>query len=133
MRRRVTAGGYVAVLCGQRDLRVVATPSGGDDGSSGNGKCPYDPTDDYAFVYASQSTPGCYTSHARTAQAAIVLQLCQEPTRLSSLLSTKPTRRIFLNPFYRAMLCIRGTSHGPVSVCLCPSVSVRVCHKSEFY
>ena len=25
--------------------------------------------------------------------------------------------------FYRAMLCIRGTSHGPVSVC----------HKSEFY
>jgi len=31
--------------------------------------------------------------------------------------------------FYRAMLCIRGTSHGPVSVCL----SVSVCHKSEFY
>jgi len=35
--------------------------------------------------------------------------------------------------FYRAMLCIRGTSHGPVSVsvclCLCPSV----CHKPVFY
>ena len=30
---------------------------------------------------------------------------------------------------YRAMLCIRGTSHGPVSV----SVYVCVCHKSEFY
>jgi len=29
--------------------------------------------------------------------------------------------------FYRAMLCIRGTSHGHVSVCVC------VCHKSEFY
>ena len=29
--------------------------------------------------------------------------------------------------FYRAMLCIRGTSHGPVSVRL----SVR--HKSVFY
>ena len=30
--------------------------------------------------------------------------------------------------FYcRAMLCMRGTSHGPVSVCL------SVCHKSEFY
>ena len=29
--------------------------------------------------------------------------------------------------YYRAMLCIRGTSHGPVSVCL------SVCHKSEFY
>jgi len=27
--------------------------------------------------------------------------------------------------FYRAMLCIRGTSHGPVSVCL--SVCVCVC------
>jgi len=27
------------------------------------------------------------------------------------------------NGFYRAMLCIRGTSHGPVSVC--PSVSVK--------
>jgi len=24
--------------------------------------------------------------------------------------------------FYRAMLCIRGTSHGPVSVCFCLSV-----------
>ena len=28
--------------------------------------------------------------------------------------------------FYRAMLCIRGTSHEPVSV------RVRVCHKSVF-
>jgi len=27
--------------------------------------------------------------------------------------------------FYRAMLCIRGTSHGPVSVCLCLSVTSR--------
>ena len=27
--------------------------------------------------------------------------------------------------FYRAMLCIRGTSHGPVSVCVCPSVTSR--------
>jgi len=25
--------------------------------------------------------------------------------------------------FYRAMLCIRGTSHGPVSVCPCPCLS----------
>jgi len=33
--------------------------------------------------------------------------------------------------FYRAMLCIRGTSHGPVSVCLSVRPSVR--HKSEFY
>jgi len=28
--------------------------------------------------------------------------------------------------FYRAMLCIRGTSHGPLSVCLSVSVSVSV-------
>ena len=27
--------------------------------------------------------------------------------------------------FYRAMLCIRGTSHGHVSVCLCLSVTSR--------
>jgi len=27
--------------------------------------------------------------------------------------------------FYRAMLCIRGTSHGPVSVCLSVSVTSR--------
>ena len=52
------------------------------------------------------------------------------------LLSARPTvilatlERDAIN-FYRAMLCIRGTSHGPVSVCLsvCPSVR----HKSVFY
>ena len=33
--------------------------------------------------------------------------------------------------FYRTMLCIRGTSHGPVSVSVC--VRLSVCHKSEFY
>ena len=33
------------------------------------------------------------------------------------------------------MQCIRGTSYGPVSVCLsvCLSVSVSVCHKPVFY
>jgi len=37
--------------------------------------------------------------------------------------------------FYRAMLCIRGTSHGPVSVRLSvrPSVRPSVRHKSVFY
>jgi len=35
--------------------------------------------------------------------------------------------------FYRAMLCIRVTSHGPVSVSLCIFLSVSVYHKSEFY
>jgi len=28
--------------------------------------------------------------------------------------------------FYRAMLCIRGTSHGPVSICLSVCVCVRL-------
>jgi len=35
--------------------------------------------------------------------------------------------------FYRAMLCIRVTSHGPVSVSVSVSVCVCVCYKSEFY
>ena len=34
---------------------------------------------------------------------------------------------IGLNSFYRAMLCIRGTSRGPVSVPVCLSVSVCIC------
>ena len=37
--------------------------------------------------------------------------------------------------FYRAMLCIRGTSHGPVSVrpSVCMSVCPSVRYKSVFY
>ena len=42
----------------------------------------------------------------------------QSPLTLRSILSFS---------FYRAILCIRGTSHGPVSM------SVSVCHKSVFY
>jgi len=35
--------------------------------------------------------------------------------------------------FYRAMLCIRGTRHGPVSVCLsvCPSVRLSITSRSS--
>jgi len=33
--------------------------------------------------------------------------------------------------FYRAMLCMRGTSHRPVSVCLSLSVSVSVTSRSS--
>ena len=38
----------------------------------------------------------------------------------------------FYSSFYRAMLCIRGTSHGPVSVCpsVCPSVTSRCSTKT---
>ena len=32
---------------------------------------------------------------------------------------------LLVSSFYRAMLRIRGTSHGPMSVCLCPSVTSR--------
>ena len=43
-------------------------------------------------------------------------QLVLEKRPLSECLS------VYFSPnFYRAMLCIRGTSHGPVSVCLCLS------------
>ena len=58
--------------------------------------------------------------------------LTPSPNILTSVLFFS-VRRNFRIPqvavysFYRAMPCIRGTSHGPVSV----SVSVR--HKSEFY
>jgi len=31
----------------------------------------------------------------------------------------------FVDFYYRAMQCIRGTSHGPVSVCVCLSVTSR--------
>ena len=50
----------------------------------------------------------------------------------SSQISSKSNRSTVaeiwrFNGFYRAMLCIRGTSHGPVSVrlCLCLSVTSR--------
>jgi len=39
--------------------------------------------------------------------------------------SMEPIEEVWFDDFYRAMLCIRSTSHGPVSDC--------VCHKSEFY
>ena len=36
-----------------------------------------------------------------------------------------------LTDFYRAMLCIRGTSHGPVSFCVCVCLSVSVTSRSS--
>jgi len=36
-----------------------------------------------------------------------------------------PVPVLRLDGFYRAMLCIRGTSHGPVSVSVRPSVTSR--------
>jgi len=40
---------------------------------------------------------------------------CQEPELVPE---TYARQSGMGNPFYRAMLCIRGSSHGPVSVCL---------------
>ena len=41
---------------------------------------------------------------------------------MSAAITLFTERRVSrFNRFYRAMLCIRGTSHGPVSVCLCLS------------
>ena len=37
----------------------------------------------------------------------------------------------FDSRFYRAMLCIRGTSHGPVSVCPCPCPCPSVTSRSS--
>jgi len=46
------------------------------------------------------------------------------PRRRQAFYAVKQVR-IQCVDFYRAMLCIRGTRHGPVSVCL--SVCVRLC------
>ena len=42
--------------------------------------------------------------------------LCK-PTYLRFIDSQKRVLKAYIIFFYRAMLCIRGTSHGPVSVC----------------
>ena len=48
---------------------------------------------------------------------------CRAHVKIASrFLSYRLSRRKLTPAFYRAMLCIRGTSHGPVSVSVCPSV-----------
>ena len=67
---------------------------------------------------ASCTTTGPNSSHlSRSAK------ITRSVARLSSAKSSSWCHR----NFYRAMLCIRGTSHGPVSVCLSLSVCVCVC------
>ena len=47
-------------------------------------------------------------------------------TQLDTMVKSRMTELLFLLcflVFYRAVLCIRGTSHGPMSVC--PSVTSR--------
>ena len=55
--------------------------------------------------------------------ALILSKVEYAPPAIAWLLSETDTSR--LDAFYRAMLCIRGTSHGPVSVSVCLSVTSR--------
>jgi len=57
-----------------------------------------------------------------TLTAVLILMLILTLSRTVTV--TLPTN------FYRAMLCIRGTSHGPVSVCLSVSVTSRCSTKT---
>jgi len=52
-------------------------------------------------------------------------------SKISSL-NIPPTALNWIVAFYRAMQCIRGTSHGPVSTVRL-SVRPSVRHRSEFY
>jgi len=69
--------------------------------------------------------PVCFVK-CQYCQASRVCADCLCYVVLSYLLSSDalPTCTVWTStyskayPFYRAMLCIRGTSHGPVSVCL---------------
>ena len=44
--------------------------------------------------------------------------------RIGNLLAPFTSLMVSIAHFYRAMLCLRGTSHGPVSVSVCLSVCV---------
>ena len=53
--------------------------------------------------------------------------MSQTNRRRSSCVYHLYTDDLLWQNFYRAMLCIGGTSHGPVSVCLCLCLFVSVC------
>jgi len=75
---------------------------------------------------------GCIQVIARLIDLSPSLDACVSPrNRYSHAAVAHADSLVYIGDdfsfFYRAMLSIRGTSHGPVSV------SVSVCHKSEFY
>ena len=79
-------------------------------------------------------TPRLKTSHEGTArlrhfQPRVIMFECRTNDRVSSVLLW-PTTNVKYD-FYRAMPCIRGTSHGPVSVHL--SVTSRCSTKTAKY
>jgi len=75
--------------------------------------------------YSSWGIPAIYLS-AIQLWNTLPVDICQlSPYGFKTHLSSFRFDHRTTSCFYRAMLCIRGTSHGPVSVCL--SVSVRLC------
>ena len=73
---------------------------------------------------------GAIDLSGRTLRSDCVRRLLERGITVARLARTEVNQMHSID-FYHAMLCIRGTSHGPVSVCLCLCLSV--CHKSEFY
>ena len=71
-----------------------------------------------------------YTTPLMTHGCYVVLRVlkCFVKKPHKNQTSHKPLRSGLTSSFYRAMLCIRGTSHGPVSVR--PSVTSRSCTKT---
>jgi len=58
-------------------------------------------------------------------RAKYVIIWCIRWASVNALLAKLNGSRSIAYDFYRAMLCIRGTSHGPVSVCPCLSGTSR--------
>ena len=65
----------------------------------------------------------CALNHDAIESAPIVSSVINKPTTLSCVYHLSTDDLLWRN-FYRAMLCIHGTSHGPVSVCVCLCLSV---------
>ena len=90
------------------------------------------------FEVRSETDSNNVGEHCRDEQTAPYLRTtCDEPFarrgRLNSRKQAHSPVNVYIcsecqKRFYRAMLCIRGTSHGPVSVC--PSVTSRCSTKT---
>jgi len=69
--------------------------------------------------------PNCSQSDNTVTWMSTAAELYHPNAALPNFVLIRRTKLAVSYSFYRAMLCIRGTSHGLVSVCL--SVSVSVC------
>jgi len=77
------------------------------------------------------STKQCISQGWKTQVRKTQVRKMQVQCNSHSLFSSCLKRNVVDMTFFRSMLCIRGTSHGPVSVR--PSVCLSVRHKSVFY